>query len=169
MPKSVAMSCPLCLSVNDPADMLAVTMPHSSPPQTAPLHLCKRCTLEIMMAAVASELIDPREVFGDAPTSGSTDRAADSGVASDPAVAAVVLQDQRHQDDSPVDRREPEVPAGGAGSCEQCGKDVPADELIEWQPPGGGAMKLCSTCDLDMKQSFKAGRGAPLKARRRRS
>ena len=114
MAKSIAKSCPLCLSVNDPADMLPVTMEHSTPPQSAPMYLCRLCVLEIVKCAMGSELIDPREVFPDVTIGSSTDRPADSGSAPDPAVAAVVLQDQRHQDDPPVDRREPEVPASGA-------------------------------------------------------
>ena len=112
MAKSIAKSCPLCLSVNDPADMLPVTMEHSTPPQSAPMYLCRLCVLEIVKCAMRSELIDPGEVFPDAPISSSTDRPADSGSAPDPAVAAVVLQDKRHPDDPPVDRLEPEVPAG---------------------------------------------------------
>src|ERR1700720_3357166 len=112
MAKSVAMSCPLCLSVNDPVDMLAVTMAHSSPPQSAPLHLCRRCTIEIMKSAMASELIDPGEVFPDAPASGSNDRAADSGPADSAPIDSLVLPGERPGEATDLDRLEPEVPAG---------------------------------------------------------
>ena len=153
MAKSIAKSCPLCLSVNDPADMLDVMMPHSTPPQSAPMYLCRLCVLEVMKAAFRSDLIDPREVFPDAPVSSSTDRPADSGPAPDPAVAAVVLQDQRAEDNLTVDRREPEVPAGGEGSCERCGKDFPNDDLSEWEGPNAPAMKVCAPCaqELDIE------------------
>lgn len=114
MAKSIAKSCPLCLSVNDPVDMLPVMMAHSTPPQSAPMFLCRLCVIEIMKEAVASDLIDPLEVFPDAPTRSSADSPADSSPADSAPTDPVVLQDQRPQDDSPVDRLEPEVPAGGA-------------------------------------------------------
>ena len=81
MPKSIAKSCPLCLSVNDPADMLPVMMAHSTPPQSAPMYLCRLCVIQIMKSTLESDVVDPGEVFeltqeefrpraapGDAPT-----------------------------------------------------------------------------------------------------
>jgi hypothetical protein len=76
MAAAIGKTCPLCLTVNDPADMLPVTMPHSIPPQSAPLFLCRLCTLEIMKAAFSSELIDPSEVL--AGVTANLDRAPDS-------------------------------------------------------------------------------------------
>lgn len=123
MPKDIGLSCPLCLNVDDPAGMLAIEIPHARFPQSVPTGLCRLCVLAIMKSAVASDLIDPREVFGDVAASSPTDRAPDSDPASDPAVAAVVLQDQRPGEAAPVDRPEPEVPAGGEdrGAKEQGG------------------------------------------------
>jgi hypothetical protein len=48
--------------------MLDVAMEHSTRPQSAPLYLCRRCVLAIMKRAVASDMIDPSEVFADAQT-----------------------------------------------------------------------------------------------------
>ena|SRR5882724_1703661 len=113
MTKSMAMSCPTCLSVNDPVDMLAVTMPHSTPPQTAPMYLCRRCVLEIMKAAIGSELIDPAEVFQNAPAGTSTDRAPDPVSPGDEAASALVPEDQPGAGGLALDRLESQVPAGG--------------------------------------------------------
>jgi hypothetical protein len=117
MAKNFGMSCPLCLSVNDPVDMLAVTMEHSTPPQSAPLHLCRRCTLEIMKAAMVSDLIDPREVFGDASIRDSTDRAAAPDLDPHSPASALVLPSESDSQDSEIDRLEPKVPAGRKGSA----------------------------------------------------
>ena len=120
MAKSIAKSCPLCLSVNDPVDMLAVTMPHSTPPQSAPLYLCRLCVLDIMKAAIGSELIDPAEVFPNATARDDSDREIQ-------VVALMLLRPvilwylgiSELTDDPPVDRREPEMPAGGAGDAKE--------------------------------------------------
>lgn len=64
MAKSIAKSCPLCLTVNDPVDMLPVTMKHSTPPQTAPLYLCRLCLIQIMKSTLQTDLVDPSEVLG---------------------------------------------------------------------------------------------------------
>src|SRR6202030_3920750 len=92
--------------------------------------------------------------------SSSTDRPADSGPAPDPAVAAVVLQDQRAQDNPTVDRREPEVPAGGEGSCERCGKSFLGDELDSWTGPNAPAMKVCAPCAQELELELKPARSA---------
>src|SRR5882757_9348730 len=94
MAKSIAMSCPTCLSVNDPVDMLAVTMPHSTPPQSAPMYLCRRCVIEIMKSTLQSDVIDPREVFGDVEVRDPTDRFRDPDSFAPEAVAALVPEDQ---------------------------------------------------------------------------
>jgi len=161
MPKSIAKSCPLCLSVNDPSDMLPVMMAHSTPPQSAPMYLCRLCVIQIMKSTLESDVVDPREVFGDDAASSSTDRAADSGPASDPAVAAVVLQDQRHGEATPIDGLESEVPAGGADrggedskgqlsaalmDCDYCHVVHADDELFIWSPPNGDNLRLCGDC-----------------------
>jgi hypothetical protein len=124
MPKSIAKSCPLCLSVNDPDDMLAVTMPHSTPPQSAPMYLCRRCVLEVMKAGVSSELIDPSEVFPDAQPGAVSDRGGGDAPAAAPAAGPLVSGDDPYSGDSTVDRREPEVSAGGAAdpSSDEKGK-----------------------------------------------
>ncbi|SRR5216684_1398576 len=115
MAKSIAMSCPLCLSVEDPGDMLPVTMAHSTPPQSRPLYLCRRCVLEIMKCAMASEIIDPREVFGDDPVGASNA----PGPGDDPAPAetapALVAENEPGAEAPVVDRLESEMPAGGPG------------------------------------------------------
>lgn len=115
MPKSIAKSCPLCLSVNDPVDMLDVVMEHSTPPQTAPLFLCRRCVIAIVKRAIGSDLIDPAEVFPNAAAAVESPGAPDRAALAAEATSALVPEDQRHPDDSAVDRREPEVPAGGEG------------------------------------------------------
>lgn len=113
MAKSIAMSCPTCLSVNDPVDMLAVTMPHSTPPQSAPMYLCRLCVLAIMKAAIGSELIDPAEVFQNAPAGTPTDRAPDPVSPGDEAAPALVLKGEPGAEPPALDRLESEVPAGG--------------------------------------------------------
>jgi hypothetical protein len=147
--KTVAKSCPLCLSVNDPDDMLPVTMPHSTPPQSAPMYLCRRCVLEVIKSAIASDLIDPSEVFPHAPSGDNPDRG--GGDAPDPAAAAapLVSGDQPGADGSALDRPEPQVPAGGKAKCRDCQQEFDADELADWAPPGGQTVKLCSSCMTD--------------------
>src|SRR5208337_150325 len=114
MPKSIAKSCPLCLSVNDPVDMLGVTMPHSTPPQSAPLFLCRLCVLEIMKSAFQSDLIDPQEVLGDVKAGDLPDSGTGGADPGDAGVSALVPENQSGAGDTAVDRREPEVPAGGS-------------------------------------------------------
>lgn len=130
MPKSIAKSCPLCLSVNDPVDMLPVVMEHSTPPQSAPLFLCRRCVLEVMKAAIGSEIIDPAEVFPNA--SAGADSAPDPGVNSsaDPAVAALVPEDQPSGEDVGEHRRESEVPAGLRLLF--CGHEATTSKRVTW-------------------------------------
>src|SRR5258708_5491611 len=115
MAKSIAMSCAVCLSVEDRGDMLPVTMAHSTPPQSRPLYLCRRCVIEIMKSALQSEIIDPREVFGDDPVGAANA----PGPGGDPppaeAAPALVSEAQPGAQDSVVDRLESEVPAGGSG------------------------------------------------------
>src|SRR5208337_639761 len=115
MPKSIAKSCPLCLSVNDPADMLGVTMPHSTPPQSAPLFLCRLCVLEIMKSAFQSDLIDPQEVLGDVKARDLPDSGAGGAHPGDAGVPALVPEDQPGDRDSALDRREPEDSVGRSG------------------------------------------------------
>src|SRR5271157_1341958 len=122
MPKSIAKSCPLCLSVNDPADMLGVTMPHSTPPQSAPLFLCRLCVLEIMRSAFQSDLIDPQEVLGGVKAGDLPDSGAGGADPGDAGVSPVVPENQPGAGDSALDRREPEVPTGGAGDRRAEGK-----------------------------------------------
>ena len=121
MAKSIATSCPLCLCVNDPLDMLPVAISHSTPPQTEPLHLCRRCVLEIVKCAMASELIDPQEVFPNVANSAPAAPDAGSGAPSPEADRPVVLQGEPGAEGPAVDRLESEVPAGG-------GKAESADE-----------------------------------------
>ena len=59
------LSCPLCLTANDPADMLGVVISHSVPVADALIGLCRRCVLLIVKVAVRGEFITPEEVFGD--------------------------------------------------------------------------------------------------------
>src|SRR5208337_1023763 len=112
MPKSIAKSCPLCLSVNDPVDMLGVTMPHSTPPQSAPLCLCRLCVLEIMKSAFQSDLIDPQEVLGDVKAGDLSDSGAGGADPGDAGVSALVPENQSGAGDPAVDRPELAPPAG---------------------------------------------------------
>ena len=59
------LSCPLCLTANDPADMLGVAISHSVPVADALIGLCRRCVLAIVKSAMAAEFITPEEIFGD--------------------------------------------------------------------------------------------------------
>lgn len=113
MAKSIAKSCPLCLSVNDPDDMLPVTMAHSTPPQTAPLFLCRLCLIQIMKSTLQSDVVDPREVFGDAEPGNQSDRGGGGDPASAEGADPVVLQGESAPGAPALDRPEPQVPAGG--------------------------------------------------------
>jgi hypothetical protein len=116
--KSIAMSCPLCLSVNDPVDMLAVTMLHSTPPQSAPLYLCRLCVLEVMKAGIQSDLIDPSEVFPDAAAGANPARNPGDNPPADSAADSLVLQDSADGERPGEHRPEPEVSAGGEGTTD---------------------------------------------------
>jgi hypothetical protein len=121
MPKSIALSCPLCLTVNDPDDLLEVVIPHSAFPGSAPPRLCRLCVIEIMKAAFASDLISPEEVLPGAANL-IDDAPGGAGPAAAPAAdPALVSENQPGAEAAGVDRREPEVPAGGPG-------EPPADE-----------------------------------------
>ena len=113
MPKSIAKSCPLCLSVNDPVDMLPVTMEHSTPPQTAPLYLCRLCVIQIMKSTLQSDVVDPREVFGDVEPGIDSDRHGGRDPAGAEAAPALVPEGESGPGAPAVDRPEPEVSAGG--------------------------------------------------------
>lgn len=67
MAKNSGQSCPLCLDVYDPADMLVVVIPHARIRQDPPAQFCRRCVVAFMQSAAASDLIDPSEVFGSSP------------------------------------------------------------------------------------------------------
>ena len=115
MPKSVGLSCPLCLSVNDPVDMLDIEI-HQDPGGASWIaRLCRGCVIAIVQRAIGSELIDPAEVFPNAAAAVESPGAPDRAALAAEATSALVPEDQRHPDDSAVDRREPEVPAGGEG------------------------------------------------------
>lgn len=111
MAKSIAKSCPLCLSVNDPVDMLPVTMEHSTPPQTAPLYLCRLCVIQIMKATLQTDVVDPREVFGDVPgDANSPAEGISSGSVSevhDPGLLSSEGEAMGERDSAPVRDEEP--------------------------------------------------------------
>src|SRR5208337_1643860 len=123
MPKSIAKSCPLCLSVNDPVDMLGVTMPHSTPPQSAPLFLCRLCVLEIMKSAFQSDLIDPQEVLGDVKAGDLPDSGTGGAHPGDAGVSPVVPENQSGAGDSALDRQPVEVPDQADRVSRQTGKN----------------------------------------------
>lgn len=108
-----ALSCPLCLTANDPADMLGVVIMHAIPAAKEPIGLCKRCVLVIVKFAMAAEFISVEEVFPDAPA--NLDSPGDPG--SDPAPApasdSLVPAIQPDGEGAGEHRPEPEVPAGG--------------------------------------------------------
>ena len=113
MAKDFGLSCPLCLVANDPADMLGVVIEHAVPVPEALIGLCRRCVLAIVKSAMAGEFIQPAEVFGDATAGGDPAADAAPGPGPDPAAGALVLQNQPDGEEPGVDRREPEMPAGG--------------------------------------------------------
>ena len=114
MPKDIGLSCVLCLNVDDPAGMLPVEIPHARFPQPAPTMLCRKCTLAIMKSAVASDLIDPSEVFPNAPAGDYPDRGPGDAPAPASASADLVPENQPDGGAPRVDGPEPEMPAGGA-------------------------------------------------------
>ena len=151
MAKSIGLSYPLCLGVNDPADMLAVEIPHARFPQDDPARFCRLCVLAIMRSAVASELINAWEVFGD---DAASDNPSDGGAATPLGAEAsppVVPEDQPGAGPPAVDRREPEVPAGGEDAtslieCECCGTPHAESDLTSWAGPNAPNMRVCSDC-----------------------
>ena len=83
MAKDIDLSCPLCLNVYDPDDMLAVEIPHARFPQSEPAKFCRSCVIVFMKSAAASDLVDPREVFGSAMGDDQTDTAAAGAIDAD--------------------------------------------------------------------------------------
>jgi hypothetical protein len=104
----------LCLVANDPADMLGVVIAHAVPVPDALIGLCKRCVVAIVKTAMATELISPQEVFGDAPP--GPDSGVDTGPSTSPAPSADLLVPEGESDgEGPGEHRpESEMPARGA-------------------------------------------------------
>ena len=113
MAKDIGLSCPLCLNVFDPDDMLAVEIPHARFPQPEPAKFCRICVREFMKAAVRSDLVDPREVFGDVEPGIDSDRHGGGDHPGAEAAPALVPEDSPGAEAPAVDRPEPEVSAGG--------------------------------------------------------
>jgi hypothetical protein len=103
----------LCLVANDPADMLGVTIAHAVPVPDALIGLCKRCVLAIVKTAMATELISPQEVFGDAPA------------------AATSL-------DNPGDAHPADNHPAGAGGAESPESETPGEHRPEPEMSPGG-------------------------------
>ena len=113
MANDTGLSCPLCLNVYDPDDMLAVAVPHARFPQSEPAKFCRPCVIVFMNSAVMSDLVDPREVFGDAQPSNNLDLVGGDSVASAEAMSPVVPEGESGPGAPALDRPEPEVPGGG--------------------------------------------------------
>ena len=59
MAKDLGLSCPLCLDVNDPDDMLPVKIGHKHPPSIVEIHLCADCFQAVIRAV--KEQLDSQE------------------------------------------------------------------------------------------------------------
>lgn len=64
MAKDLGLSCPLCLDVNDPEDMLPVKIGHKHPPSIVEIHLCADC-FQAVIRAVKEQLDYQGEVSSD--------------------------------------------------------------------------------------------------------
>lgn len=64
MPRDIAVSCQVCLSVVDPVDIVPVDVLSPLGPATIRFRPCRLCVVSIIKAGIASDLIDPSEVFG---------------------------------------------------------------------------------------------------------
>lgn len=104
MAKDLGLSCPLCLDVNDPADMLPVKIGHKHPPSIVEIHLCADC-FQAVIRAVKEQLDTQGEVLSDeAPDGGLPDaggeRRDDGG---DPIVLVDAASEAAAQADPPHD------------------------------------------------------------------
>lgn len=104
MAKDLGLSCPLCLDVNDPEDMLPVKIGHKHPPSIVEIHLCADC-FQAVIRAVKEQLDYQGEVSSDAtPDDGLPDaggeRPDDGG---DPIVLVDAAAEAAAQADAPHD------------------------------------------------------------------
>jgi len=137
MPKSIAVTCQVCLSVNDPADVLAVKVEHATIPQPDPIRLCRLCTLAIMKSAIASELIDPSEVFGAELPAASSNASASEAPGEGAAAATMTAAAASDAESSAAGELAQKHAANGAeagpmpgGKCAlDCGRPALADDI----------------------------------------
>jgi hypothetical protein len=79
MAKDLGLCCPLCLGVDDPSGMLAVTISHKFPPGERQIHLCIACFSAVIEAArQQNDELNGRGDFGDESVAESSSASVDN-------------------------------------------------------------------------------------------
>ena len=102
MAKDLGLCCPLCLGVDDPSGMLAVTIAHQNPPGERQIFLCIGCFTAVIEAArQQNDELNGREGFND------VSRAEPASVSesndSSPALSGLELHPDRPPDGTSID------------------------------------------------------------------
>ena len=62
---SIAMTCPICLGVDDPESAIRVAIQRVIPPDSVEIALCRRCAHAIAKAVIAEDEAPPPEAVSD--------------------------------------------------------------------------------------------------------
>ena len=120
MAKDLGLSCPLCLDVNDPADMLPVKIGHKHPPSLVEIHLCADC-FQAVIRAVKEQLDNQGEVSSDDSSSGGLSD--NSGGRPDDGGDPIVLVDAAAEAAAQVDAAHDSVALEPTESTKETGRD----------------------------------------------